>query len=278
MLLHQTQAIQFVEATAGVTSPDQVQRAVKHASLNAGFDRPKYGAVNLFDTKDGACPRFGSCYLSLRPEISRRCTLSYGDSHDEPAARGTPGTPGPLLIALSRDFTGKAVDADINTSIVQHSRRLRQNPGTKNRAMIPQGRILDGYVEAQLHGVLSLSSDVLHLSADSAFLGTRTGIELVELANACKIELEWRPALVLSVGPIPTSFRGNALTSFVESIRKDGQIDVAHLGEVARSVVSEPAFLVCLGNQTRRTAARQANLARHGRIRRTRRQHRSHCA
>lgn len=148
------QAIQFVEAIAGDTSPDQVRRAVKHASLNAGFDtaeyerladriaggfpadvhfhpdrvvangltvvealaasrvyenqfatgvsngalsahlggrrrlwesrmfgaaydghpeadRPKYGALNLFDTQDGACPRFGSCYLRLRPETDR---------------------------------------------------------------------------------------------------------------------------------------------------------------------------------------------------------------
>lgn len=43
--------------------------------------RPKYGAINLFNSLDGACPRFGSCYLRLCSQVHRRCTLSYGDSH-----------------------------------------------------------------------------------------------------------------------------------------------------------------------------------------------------
>ena len=33
-------------------------------------ERPKYGALALMRHADGAAPRFGSCYLRLRPEVT----------------------------------------------------------------------------------------------------------------------------------------------------------------------------------------------------------------
>nr|WP_240944286.1 DUF3626 domain-containing protein [Micromonospora thermarum] len=48
-------------------------------------DRPKYGGLNLLDHPDGACPRFGSCHLRLRPEALARSTFTFGDSHLDPA-------------------------------------------------------------------------------------------------------------------------------------------------------------------------------------------------
>ena len=202
-------------------------------------DRPKYGGLNLFDTGDGACPRFGSCYLRLRPETRARCTLSYGDSHVEPAARGTPDAPAPLLAALARDFADAAGRSAPDASVVRHLRRL--HGGSDEPVAVPLGRILDGYVEVQLHGELSLRADVLHICADSAFRGSATGAALGDLADACGIGLVWRPALRLPPGPLPVAFRGETLTAFVESIRVAGRIDAARLGDVARSVVSEPA-------------------------------------
>ena len=38
--------------------------------------RPKYGGLNLLGFWDGACARFGSCYLRLKPHVARRCTFS----------------------------------------------------------------------------------------------------------------------------------------------------------------------------------------------------------
>ena len=43
-------------------------------------DRPVYGGLNLLGHPDGACPRFGSCHLVLRPEVLGRATLCFGDS------------------------------------------------------------------------------------------------------------------------------------------------------------------------------------------------------
>jgi hypothetical protein len=52
-------------------------------------ERPKYGALDLLRHPDGPAPRFGSCYLVLKPAVCGRCTFSYLDSHRNPAERGT---------------------------------------------------------------------------------------------------------------------------------------------------------------------------------------------
>ena len=50
----------------------------------AATERPKYGALNLMNYWDGACPRFGSCYFRLKPVVAQRCTFAYGDSSNHP--------------------------------------------------------------------------------------------------------------------------------------------------------------------------------------------------
>ncbi|HEX8528386.1 MAG TPA: DUF3626 domain-containing protein [Cytophagales bacterium] len=63
-------------------------------------ERPKYGALDLMRHPDGPAPRFGSCYLVLKPEVSARCTFSYLDSHRSPAERGTLAVFEDILAAL----------------------------------------------------------------------------------------------------------------------------------------------------------------------------------
>ncbi|GAA2218873.1 hypothetical protein GCM10010429_51430 [Micromonospora olivasterospora] len=63
-------------------------------------DRPKYGGLNLLDHPDGACPRFGSCHLRLRPDALTRATLCFGDSHLGPTCLGTAEAPEAVLAAL----------------------------------------------------------------------------------------------------------------------------------------------------------------------------------
>jgi hypothetical protein len=60
-----------------------------HAADTRDDERPKYGGLNVMRHADGASPRFGSCYLVLRPEVTERCTLTWGDSHEGPADVGT---------------------------------------------------------------------------------------------------------------------------------------------------------------------------------------------
>src|SRR5262249_49203254 len=45
-------------------------------------ERPKYGALELVRFSDGPIPRFGSCYLVLRPDVSRRTSFTFMGSED----------------------------------------------------------------------------------------------------------------------------------------------------------------------------------------------------
>ena len=68
--------------------------------MAAAEERPKYGALNLFRPPDGPAPRFGSCYLELKPEVTARCTFTYLDSYTQPSQRGTLEVFDDILAAL----------------------------------------------------------------------------------------------------------------------------------------------------------------------------------
>lgn len=50
-------------------------------SSASAAERPKYGALDLLRHSDGAAPRFGSCYLRLKPQAMMRATFSMGDRY-----------------------------------------------------------------------------------------------------------------------------------------------------------------------------------------------------
>lgn len=61
------------------------QRDLWEARLFAGAyndappqERPKYGAVSVMGFGDGPSPRFGSCFLVLRPNVSERTNVHLG--------------------------------------------------------------------------------------------------------------------------------------------------------------------------------------------------------
>ena len=103
------------------------------------FDRPKYGALNLFNWNGGASPRFGSCYFELHPELVERSTFCYPDSFWEP-----------------KDFgVGKRYSHLVD--LVNNER---------------ESDLLDLYIEAQVHGELSVKHHVRTLVLDPSFRGT----------------------------------------------------------------------------------------------------------
>ena len=52
---------------------------------------------------DGPAPRFGSCYFLLYPEVSRRSTFTYLDSHQNPTEKGTYEAFEMILAALLKE-------------------------------------------------------------------------------------------------------------------------------------------------------------------------------
>jgi hypothetical protein len=79
-----------------------------HAPGASLADRPKYGALELIRFPDGPWPRFGSCYLVLRPEASSRASFTFSGSEQGDAVErlGTIDRIGSVMAALLAEVAG----------------------------------------------------------------------------------------------------------------------------------------------------------------------------
>ena len=134
-------------------------------------ERPKYGALDLTCHPDGPAPRFGSCYLVLKPEVSRRSTFTFGGSQADPKFRGTIDEFDAILSAIleesfTRDFMLGVSDIRPGPAMcllrksLTTPRQFRTDDASHN---------LDHMVEAQVHGDICLDRDVEALIADGPF-------------------------------------------------------------------------------------------------------------
>ncbi|PZF98155.1 DUF3626 domain-containing protein [Micromonospora deserti] len=209
-------------------------------------DRPKYGGLNLLDHPDGACPRFGSCHLRLRPDVLARATFCFGDSHLGPRDLGTVDMFEPVLAALLAATAGSGtslgVPGDVVTLVRALLRRREEAAGAPGAA----GRALDDYIEAQIHGELDLARDVEAIVVDPSFRGTEAGAALAGIARRHDLPLLWHAGFALPVDRIDPEFRGPAIPPLAarvhaEFARPGDPVDAALIGRAAVSVVTEPA-------------------------------------
>ncbi|WP_330467554.1 DUF3626 domain-containing protein [Micromonospora zamorensis] len=223
--------------------------------------RPTYGGLNLLDHADGACPRFGSCHLRLRPAVLSRATFCLGDSHLGPEVVGTADAFEAVLAGLlaSVAATGECLGR-AGTGVAALARTLLDQPSARSEPGLraPQsrakgvpttpgavGRALDDYVEAQVHGTLDLADDVEELVVDPSFAGTPTGATLESIAERFGFPLRWHPGFVLAVDQVDAEFRGSAIPVLAarvhrEFARSGDPVDAALIGRAAASVVAEP--------------------------------------
>jgi hypothetical protein len=66
-----------------------------------------------------------------------------------------------------------------------------------------QGHAVDDYIEAQVHGVVSLAADVEALVLDPSFEDTPTGEILIATAARYGLETKWHPGFVLTAAGVP---------------------------------------------------------------------------
>ncbi|WP_446214417.1 DUF3626 domain-containing protein [Micromonospora sp. IBSANI012] len=209
-------------------------------------ERPVYGGLNLLDHPDGACPRFGSCHLRLRPEVLARTTFCFGDSHLGPKDFGTVDVAEPVLAALLEATAGTGVSlgvvgmdtARLVTTLLRRRERQAWAPGSA-------GRALDDYVEAQVHGGIELARDVEAVVIDPSFRDTDTGRILARIARRCGIELLFHPGFALPVEDVDPDFRGRAIPALAARVHAEfgtpgAPVDAALIGRAAASVVREP--------------------------------------
>jgi len=161
--------------------------------------RPKYGALNHRNDPVGGSRRFGSCHLRLKQAVLTRTTFCYPDSHLHPDQFGVADRM--ALIAL----------AEANPSGLEP---------------------LDDYVEAHVHGTVSIPEDVEALVLDPSYRGT--AVETAAARLECAIE--WHQGFGLSLERLDdcASYRGAAAAQAVAELGKGGIITPSRIGAARR--------------------------------------------
>lgn len=205
--------------------------------------RPKYGALNLMNHPDGPAPRFGSCYFLLSPKVSYRATFTYLDSHQDPKEKGTYEEFDMILAALLeeafiRDFAIGERDLTpvklVNHLLVNIEKEI-PNPSKQQ-----PNRNLNHYIEAQIHGDISLKDDVDILVADPSFKGTYIGSLLEQICLQYSIELLWHQGFTLLVDEVPSDFRGPSMPSVAKRVASQDLIDASMIGSAVLELHADP--------------------------------------
>jgi len=207
-------------------------------------ERPKYGALHLMLYPDGPCPRFGSCYLVLKPLVSHRCTFTYMDSHRNPTEKGTLEVFEPIIAALMTEcFERRFALGKQNISppeLIDHLLTRLKLP-FEDPSGRPPGRNLNHYIEAQVQGNVSLLSDAEILVADPSFKGSSVKEDFEQLCEKYEIELLWHSGFRLAVKEVPDDFRGPTMPSLAERISTGDYVDAFMIGKAAADLKDNPS-------------------------------------
>lgn len=108
-----------------------------------------------------------------------------------------------------------------------HDQALERNPDDEN--VDP----LDGYVEAQIHGRITLADDVEAVVMDPCYRGT----VIEEGAQRLGLPVEWHEGRVLDLATLDAhaDYRGPAPVAIGHDIHQEGHIDARLIGDAVRS-------------------------------------------
>jgi len=164
--------------------------------------RPVYGSLDFRRRACGGSPRFGSAFFRLREDVLDRATFCYPDSVTEPVHFGTAERAG--LVAIAAGAGGPLEDG--------------REP-------------LDDYVEAHVHGGVTLATDVEALVLDPCFRGT----PVEQTARHLPCPVEWHAGFVLGIGQVLSrpGFRTPEAARLAAAIAADGILDARILGAAA---------------------------------------------
>ena len=206
-------------------------------------ERPKYGALDLMRHADGPCPRFGSCYFLLKPEVSRRSTFTYLDSSRDPREKGTLDIFEDILAGLLAEcFEREYALGKTNITppgLINHlSGKLAvpfQDPSNS-----PPTRNLNHCIEAQVHGDITLGNDVDILVADPSFKEDPIGELFSHLCEKYGIQLFWHGGFRLRVPDVRSDFRGPSMPSLAERVAGTEWLNVNMIGQAAQDLKRNP--------------------------------------
>lgn len=206
--------------------------------------RPKYGALDFGLCPLGPAPRFGSCYLITHPQILSRCTFSYMDSHRLPKEKGTIKCFDAILAALLSESFERQYALGVSglkpSKLIEHFSQHLTDDISRRFDLVPSGN-LDHYIEAQIHGDVSLDQDIAILVADPSYMGTAIGDSLIALCHEYGIELHWHQGRQINVAQIPDDFRGAAMPILAQSLAENELINAEIIGRAAYQLQKQPS-------------------------------------
>jgi hypothetical protein len=92
---------------------------------------------------------------------------------------------------------------------------------------------LDRYIEAHVHGPVSLLQDVEALVLDECYRGTQVSVDAMKLP----VRVEWHPGFRVSIDTIRQfpDYRGEKIVELADTLAVDGWITPAIIGMAASS-------------------------------------------
>lgn len=200
---------------------------------------PVYGSLDLVFDPHGGSPRFGSSFAVLRRHVLDRTTFCVGDSHMGPRDVGTAEDPWSLLAGLAEqaaegNLLNRGLGIDALLDACERS----------FKAAAPS-RDLDGYIEAQVHGGVSLDADVEYVVLDPSFRHTMIEDDLHAAAERYAFSLTWHAGSELHCDQVPEDFRGPTMPVVAREVaRPDGVVDAHAIGvRAAGATFAEPTAM-----------------------------------
>jgi hypothetical protein len=218
------------------------------------LDRPKYGALNLFNHIDGASVRFGSCFFSLKREAINRCTFAYGDSHQNPTTLCTSDTFVGILAEIFGEFLNKEriLNRVLDPASTSKTEVLAILLNSCNE-LKDLGRNLDYCIETHIHGDVHLESDIDNFYVDASFQNTAIGTQAEALCKKYGITLGWIPKRQIDADSIGGLFRGHKIPILVQKIEailgRQGYINAEIIGQASRDSVLHPETWEDMGSE-----------------------------
>lgn len=214
--------------------------------------RPKYGALDMGLHANGPAPRFGAAYLLSKSELLQRCSFCYLDSYRQPRERATANCFEPVFAALlcesfERDYALGRQNFRPPELVDWLCHQLKPLAQVEAR---PVSANLDHYIEAQVHGEISLLKDIDMLVLDASYQDSVIAPAVAALCDKYHLSLYWYPAVQLNIGDVPDDFRGKSMPELARQVAPDGVLDVRLIGEAARAVAAGEGRWSTAGSKT----------------------------
>jgi hypothetical protein len=214
------------------------------------ISRPKYGALNIHNYIDGASARFGSCFFTLKPHVTKRCTFAFGDSSSNPDVMGTSEQFYGIVKALLQNVIEKGELLGESSTTQQAADYILSMQKSRIETI---GRNLDDCIETHIHGHLCLLEDIDSFYIDEHFASTEIEKVAKALSERYDIKLLYIPKRQFQINKIDDKWKGPLARPIADRINErfgsDGMLNAALIGLASQDSVANSENWLDLGTE-----------------------------